>query len=88
MSEMENVVANATEEEKVEVGENKHEKFYRITEKRIQNAAKYIEMLSNCASSDYEYTEEDVAKMFDYLQMVLDETKAKYDKREIAVFNW
>lgn len=79
---------DAAVEKAVEANEDKHEKFYRISQKRIQNAAKQIELIGNCASSDYEYTDEDVDKMFEYLQKALDETKKKYEKNEIPVFSW
>ena len=69
-------------------GETPHQKFYRISQRRIQVAAKYIDMLSNCAGPGYEYSKEDAEKMFSYLQQVLDDTKAKYEKKEFHSFSW
>ena len=87
MSEMENVLEER--EEKLEEGsEDKHTKFYRISEKRVQKVANSIDVLGNCASSDYEYAQEDVEKMFAYLQKALDETKAKFVKVELPEFKW
>lgn len=92
LEEMEEVVEEVKEdaaaEKQTEAAEDKHQKFYRISERRIQNAAKQIELLGNCAGGDYDYTEEDVEKMFGYLQGVLDSIKEKYQKKEIQVFNW
>ena len=85
---VEEVAEESATEKQAEAGEDKHQKFYRISERRIQNAAKNIELLKNCASGDYEYTEEDVEKMFGYLQAVLDDTKEKYQKKVTPVFNW
>lgn len=69
-------------------GETPHQKFYRISQRRIQVAAKYIDMLGNCAGAGYEYTEEDAEKMFSYLQHVLDDAKARYEKKEFQNFSW
>ena len=77
-----------SEEKQTEASEDKHQKFYRITENRIRNAAKHISLIGNCASSEYEYSEEDVEKMFSYLQQALDDAKFKYEKRETPLFNW
>ena len=87
MSEMENVL-EVMEEKQEEGNEDKHTKFYRISEKRVQKVANSIDVLGNCASSDYDYTQEDVEKMFDYLQKALDETKAKFVKTELPEFSW
>lgn len=85
---VEEVQTETTEEKQADVPEDKHQKFYRITENRIRNAAKHIGLIGNCASSEYEYTEEDVEKMFNYLQQALDDAKSKYEKRETPIFNW
>lgn len=74
--------------ETAELGETKQHRFRRISEKRIQNAAKAIDLLGNCADASYEYSPEDVEKMFTYLQNVLDDTKAKYEKKGFKVFSW
>ena len=86
--EVEEVGEEVTAEKQTEASEDKHQKFYRISERRIQNAAKQIELLGNCAAGDYEYTEEDVEKMFGFLQNVLDATKEKYQKKIAPSFNW
>lgn len=80
------------EDESTDVGaETKEEKFKRLSAQRIQKAAKYIQALGNLANkSSYDYTKEDVEKVFNYLQKQLDDTKAKFDKttEEEEVFAW
>lgn len=62
-------------------GETKAEKFKRLSLQRVQKAAKYIANLGNLANkSSYDYTAEDVEKVFGYLQKQLDDAKAKFDK--------
>ena len=71
--------------------ESKEEKFKRLSAQRIQKAAKYIQALGNLANkSSYDYTKDDVDKVFNYLQKQLDDTKAKFDKttEEEEVFAW
>lgn len=74
--------------EAAEPGETKQHRFRRVSEKRIRNAAKAIDLIGNCADATYEYSSEDAEKMFAYLQSVLDDTKAKYEKKEFKVFSW
>lgn len=80
-------VENATEES---AAESKSEKFKRLSGVRIRNAAKAINSLGNLATSAYEYTPEDVEKMFSYLQKQLDEVKTKYEmaNKKFDEFNW
>jgi bifunctional pyridoxal-dependent enzyme with beta-cystathionase and maltose regulon repressor activities len=71
--------------------ETKNEKFKRLSAQRIQKAAKYISALGNLANkSSYDYTEEDIDKVFTYLQKQLDDAKAKFDKsnEKEEEFSW
>lgn len=73
------------EEKDLEVkeGESKHDAFVRICTPRVQKAAKAIGLIANCAGSRYEYTPDEVNKMFDFLQSVLDDARGKFDKETV-----
>lgn len=69
--------------------ESKHDKFLRLSLSRIQKADKSIAMLAGLASkSSYEYTPEEVEKMFGHLQKTLNETKEKFIEKPVEVFTW
>ena len=61
-------------------GESKHDKFKRLASQRVTNAIKKIELIGNLTSPGYEYTPEEVEKIFTSLQQVLDSTKSKFSK--------
>lgn len=45
--------------------ENKRDKFVELAEKRVNNTLKNIQLIGNLANtSNYDYTEEDVRKIF------------------------
>lgn len=68
-------------EEELSESETKEEKFKRLSAQRVQKAAKYISALGNLANkSSYDYTEQDIEKVFGYLQKQLDDAKAKFEK--------
>ena len=90
MAELEKDIELEELEEEV-TEETKNEKFKRLSAQRIQKAAKYISALGNLANkSSYDYTEEDVEKIFNYLQKQLDDTRAKFDKtnEKEEEFSW
>jgi hypothetical protein len=60
--------------------ETKHDKFKRLATPRVTNALKKIELIGNLSSSGYEYTPEEVEKIFTALQQTLDSTKARFSK--------
>ena len=67
------------EEEVGGAEETKGEKFKRLSAQRIQKATKYIQALGNLSNrGSYDYTAEDVEKVFGYLQKQLDDAKAKF----------
>jgi len=70
--------------------ENKHDNFRRICQPRVQKAAKAISLIGNCSdSARYEYSREEVDKMFNYLQKSLDDARAKFDsKTETDAFSF
>lgn len=60
--------------------ESKHDKFKRLATQRVGNALKKIELIGNLSSSDYEYSPDEVAKIFSALQQTLDSTKNRFFK--------
>ncbi len=65
--------------------ETRHERFKRIASKRTNEILEKIRILGNCSNkSSYEFTEEDVNKIFSEIDKQLKLTKAKFlvGKRE------
>lgn len=60
--------------------ESKADRFKRLSVKRVNATMKQIELISNLSGGSYEYTEEQVNKIFDTLQESLDSAKAKFSK--------
>ncbi len=57
----------------------KRERFTKVASNRVQNVLHYLNLLKNCANkSNYEYTQEDVDKMFNEISRALREVKAVY----------
>lgn len=52
--------------------ETKNEKFLRIATPRVNAIIDKLDILSNCAGSNYEYTEEQVETMFKALRDAMD----------------
>lgn len=51
----------------------------RIAEARTNKAAEMIRLLGNCANkSAYDYTEDDIKKIFGYLEKELKNVRSKY----------
>lgn len=65
----------ATEQEKTE-------RFKRVAENRTNKIIDQIRLLGNCSNrSNYEYTEEDVKKIFTAIELELKEVKHKYQTK-------
>ncbi len=65
--------------------ETRHERFKRIASKRTNEILEKIRILGNCSNkSSYEFTEEEVNKIFSEIDKHLKLTKAKFlaGKRE------
>lgn len=63
--------------------ETKREKFVRLAEARTNKIIGMIQLLGNCSNtSQYEYTQKDVDKIFKAIQVELDEAKKRYAKVE------
>lgn len=52
--------------------ETKNEKFLRIATPRVNAIIDKLDILSNCAGSNYEYTEEQVETMFQAIRDAMD----------------
>ena len=65
------------------VGESKHDKFIRIAEARTNKAAEMIRLIGNCASkASYEYSEDEVKKIFAYLEKEIKSARNKFNGTE------
>lgn len=63
--------------------ESKHDKFVRIVEARTNKAAEMIRLIGNCANTGtYEYSEEEVKKIFTYLERELKNARNKFNGAE------
>ncbi|HAB53462.1 MAG TPA: hypothetical protein DCE80_15035 [Ignavibacteriales bacterium] len=65
--------------------ESRHERFKRLASKRTNEILEKIRILGNCSNkSSYEYTEEEINKIFSEIDKQLKLTKAKFlaGKRE------
>ncbi|MDP8230095.1 MAG: hypothetical protein P9L93_03225 [Candidatus Gorgyraea atricola] len=60
--------------------EGKHDKFKRLAAQRVTNALKKIELIGNLSSPGYEYSSEEVDKIFAALQQTIDSTKSRFTK--------
>jgi len=59
--------------------ESKKEKFKRLADYRTNEILKKLKVLGNCSNkSAYEYTEEDINKIFSAIDKKTRETKAKF----------
>lgn len=59
--------------------ENKRERFIRIAEARTNKILEMIRLLGNCSSkSNYEYTDEDIKKIFGALEKELKNSKNRF----------
>ncbi len=59
--------------------ETKRERFVRLAEARTNKILEMIRLLGNCSSkANYEYTEEDVKKIFGALEKELKNTKNRF----------
>lgn len=60
----------------------KKERFKRVAEKRTNKIIEQIRLLGNCSNkSNYEYSEEDIKKIFSAIEVELKDTKQKYQTK-------
>ena len=63
--------------------ETKREKFVRLAEARTNKIIDMLQLLGNCSnSSAYEYTQQDVDKIFVAIETEVREAKKKFNKIE------
>ena len=63
----------------------KRERFKRVAENRTNNIINQIRLLGNCANrSNYEYSEEEVKKIFAAIEAEIKDTKAKYQTKNTS----
>lgn len=63
--------------------ESKRDKFVRLTEKRMENVLKGISLLGNLANtSNYDYTEADVAKIIKTLKLAVADLERTYNSSQ------
>ena len=63
--------------------ETKGDRFRRIASKRTNEILEKIRILGNCSNrSSYEYTDEEVNKIFSEIEKQLKSTKAKFSPRK------
>ena len=59
--------------------ESKRDRFIRLAEARTNKLLEMMRLLGNCSSkSNYEYTDEDVRKIFNALEKELKNTKNRF----------
>lgn len=64
-------------------GETKREKFVRLAEARTNKIIDMLQLLGNCSnSSAYEYSQEDVDKIFSAIEFEAKEARKKFNKIE------
>ena len=67
--------------------ETKNERFKRVAEKRVQRILESIRVLSNCSNQrTYEWTDEDIRKIWTIIDKELRTCKAKFSKIESKKF--
>ena len=63
--------------------ETKRERFVRLAEARTNKIIDMLKLLGNCSnSSAYDYTQQDVDKIFSAIEAEVREAKRKYTKSE------
>lgn len=66
--------------------ESKSERFIRIAEARTNKIIDMIQLLGNCANrASYDYTRDDVKKIFSAIESELKVAKAKFDIGESEI---
>ncbi len=61
--------------------ESKADRFKRLSEPRVANAIKKIEIIGNLAGSNYEFTAEQVTGIVTSLKAAVDEVEQKFQKK-------
>ena len=65
----------------------RQERFIKVAETRTNKITKLIRLLSNCSNkSSYEYSDEDVKRIFNALEKELRTARARFVKSEKTIF--
>jgi hypothetical protein len=79
----------STEVEHQEDAADKHESFLRLSAARVQKAEKYISAIGRLSNkSSYSYSQDEIEKIFEYLQKSLDDAKAQFAEQPKSHFSW
>jgi hypothetical protein len=65
----------------MELNEEKHRNFKRISAGRVQDITNKLRLIENLSSSNYDFTEDEIAKMFSEIDRILFAVKASFVKR-------
>lgn len=64
------------------------ERFERLAEKRTQGVIKKLDILANCANEQrYDYSDEDIEKIFDAIGRKLRKTRSKFSAEDYEEFS-
>ncbi len=79
-----------TDESDVKTKETPEEKFLRLSQSRVNNVIDNIRLLGKLSNTaTYTYTDEQVEKMFSYIESVLQDTKDSFKrKKSVQEFKW
>ncbi len=79
-----------TDENDVKTKETPEEKFLRLSQSRVNNVIDDIRLLGKLSNTaTYTYTDEQVEKMFSYIESVLQDTKDSFKrKKSVQEFKW
>ena len=65
------------------IQESKRDKFVRLAEARTNKIIDMLQLLGNCSNtSAYDYTQQDIEKIFNAIEMEMKEAKKKFNKVE------
>ena len=81
---MEENTLNTELNEEDRPGESKADKFLRLAPPRINKVLHDMDTLGKLSGSGYEYSEEQIAKMFAAIDAKVDELKSKFGPKEKA----
>lgn len=69
------------------LNKEKHDRFVKVAEQRTNRILKTLRLLGNCANkSNYDYTEEEVKKIFTAIEKELRNTKIKFQQERNEEF--
>ncbi len=69
------------QEEEALKGESKEDRFKRLAELRVNRALDKIRLIGNLASSQYEFSAEQIEKIFVAIQAAIADVEEKFQKR-------